>query len=125
MAESETPCIRQFQTKFDALSPPYFSPNNGSMGAYKDDSKIDLAYSKAIVEIREIDKIGEFSLSKMGLPEELHQDFLIQPLSRVTTGEILSEIPLHESVEKLFVLIEEILSTSSLPKAAESVSTAP
>lgn len=122
--EENPPCIRQRKTDVDVLSPPYFLQSD-SMGAYKDDTQIDLEYGEAIVELRGIRKIGAFALSKMQLPEQLSGAFLSQPLLSVPNqwGEVLREVSLSESVEKLFAFIEGRLGDGD-PKAAESASAA-
>jgi len=64
-------------------------------------------------------------LSKMQLPEQLSGAFLSQPLLSVPNqwGEVLREVSLSESVEKLFAFIEGRLGDGD-PKAAESASDA-
>jgi hypothetical protein len=109
--DPESKTVQEKVTPFDSLSPPWFLDTSDSMGAYKDNGKVDLTYGEAIVEMRQIREINSKSVASI-------KGILVDELNgnkgtiddKVVRGEFLvNNTTLLEHANALFSLLNKPL----------------
>lgn len=114
--DSESKTVQEKITPFDLLSPPWFlDGESDSMGAYKNNGRIDLSYGEAIVELRQIKEINNETIQaiKRIIVEELKGDpDTIDEV--VVRGEFLVQnASLLNQANALFSLLKKIFLSKS------------
>lgn len=119
--DKTTKTLKLIKTVHDILSPPHLTSEKDSMGAFKDDSKLDLKYGQAIVEFRGISNIPESAIKRINKLVNLEDDtamknnFLSQDFSLdvniKTKRELKNEqYDLQTQAEGLFLYITALLT---------------
>lgn len=105
----------------DLLSPPHLVSEKDSMGAYKDNSKIDRSYGEAVVEVRMIAGIPKSVLEKINrivgcdYDNKMKGSFLSQDFSRDDNSKKKRDFQndhydLQTQAEGLFLYIKELIN---------------
>jgi hypothetical protein len=118
--DKEARTLKTVSTGYDLLSPPHLVSEKDSMGAYKDNSKIDRMYGEAIVEVRMIASIPESVLCQINEQvdrqdeETMKGKFLSRDFSRGSSGIKIKFInpnyDLQTQAEGLFLYIEKLIN---------------